>query len=290
MSGRSSEVGDTDGAGKDLYRMDMLISLLVPTLGDRKTELGRLLDSLVAQTYRNFEVLVISQDHFREVSEQLAEYEGRLTLHHIQSVRKGLSLARNLGLQAARGDVMVLSDDDCWYPDSALESIAAEFRRHPETDVLATRIFDPISGSLYKQYAETGRPLKRKTDILSRSSIELAFRKDDSLRFDELFGLGATYVSGEENDFLVRCLNAKKRIVYQPITTVYHERKKSRETEGQLMAKGAFYAKHFGFLISNLVLLRDLLKKGQNHYRAFWKGYRDYRRRRKTDANEGAAR
>ena len=283
-------VRDAGNGGKDAYGMDMLISLLVPTLGDRKEELSRLLDSLVRQTCRDFEVLVISQDHFREVSELLAGYEGRLTLRHIRSERKGLSLARNLGLEAARGDVMVLSDDDCWYPDDAVETVAAAFRACPQMDVLATRIYDPLSDSLYKAYEKAGRQLTRKTDVLSRSSIELAFRREGCLRFDELFGLGATYVSGEENDFLVRCLKAKKTVFYQPVTTVYHARKTGRESPAQLVAKGAFYAKNFGFVISNLVLLRDLLKKRQNHYRLFWKGYRDYRRRSRANTGKGETR
>lgn len=129
---------------------------------------------------------------------------------------------------------------------------------------LALRICDIGPGDeviicAYKSYGKTARNLNKTTNLLSRSSIEIAFRKDDTILFDELFGVGATYVAGEENDFLIRCLKSKKVIVYKPITTVFHEKKARKESPAQLIAKGAFYAKHFGFIVSNLVLLRDFI-------------------------------
>ena len=131
----------------------------------------------------------------------------------------------------------------------------------------------------YKDYPKEKATLNRPIDVLSKSSIEIAFRRNEPIiEFDELFGLGGKYIAGEENDFLVRSLKRKKVIQYEPIITVYHERKDYKESKKQLIAKGAFYSKNFGFLISNLVLLRDLLKKHQNNYRWFWNGYFDYKK------------
>ncbi len=256
----------------------MKISLLVPTLGERELEFKRLLDSLVKQTYKNFEVVVISQNNHQIFSTQCATYKDSLEIRHITSKVKGLSLSRNIGLREALGDIIILSDDDCWYPENALQTIQEEFCAHSEIDVLLTQIYDPISGCLYKNYEKNAKKLTKATNLLSRSSIELAFYKDSNLFFDELFGLGATYVAGEENDYLINCLKAHKRIVYKPVVTVYHEKKNNKESSAQLQAKGAFYAKHFGFIISNLVLLRDLIKKHQNNYKEFWNGYFNYKK------------
>lgn len=260
----------------------MKISLLVPTLGKREAELKRLLDSLVKQSYNNFEVVVITQDNHQIVSNQCEIYKDSLSIRHIKSDVKGLSLARNIGLREASGDIIVLSDDDCWYPETALQTIKEEFVAHSEVDVLLTQIYDPISDCLYKNYEKEAKTLTKATNLLSRSSIELAFRNDKNIVFDELFGLGATYVAGEENDYLINCLNAHKKIVYKPVVTVYHEKKNHKESSAQLQAKGAFYAKHFGFFISNLVLLRDLIKKHQNNYKEFWNGYFNYKKSKRT--------
>ncbi|MCI5957783.1 MAG: glycosyltransferase family 2 protein [Clostridiales bacterium] len=262
--------------------MDILISLLVPTLGQREMEFKRLLDSFVAQSYQSMEVVVISQDNHQAVENQCKMYHDRLVIKHLKSDIRGLSLARNIGLRETTGDIIVLSDDDCWYPSNAMKSIADEFVAHPEMDVLLTQIYDPIANCPYKSYGKAARNLNKTTDLLSRSSIEIAFRKDDTVLFDELFGVGATYVAGEENDFLIRCLKSKKIIVYKPITTVFHEKKARKESPAQLIAKGAFYAKHFGFIVSNLVLLRDLIIKHQNNFREFWNGYFSYKESRRS--------
>lgn len=261
--------------------MGISLSLLVPTLGERPAELQRLLDSLAEQTYKNIEVVIISQGNHQIIANQCEVYQNSLTIKHLRSDIKGLSLARNMGLREQLGDIVILSDDDCWYPADAMQSIADTFKSQPEADILLTQIFDPIDNVPYKNYGKNAKRLTKATELLSRSSIELAFRKDDSILFDELFGLGATYASGEENDFLIRYLKAKKVIVYQPMITVYHQIKKTQSSQKQLIAKGAFYAKHFGFFVSNIVLLRDLVKKKQNNYKWFWKGYYDYRKRKR---------
>ena len=262
--------------------MDILISLLIPTLGQREIEFTRLLDSLVIQTYKNIEIVVISQDNHMIVANQCEKYKDCLDIKHLTSDVRGLSLARNVGLGRATGDIIVLSDDDCWYPANAMQSIIEGFTSRPETDILLTQIYDPISNSLYKKYEKDMKKLDKVIDLLSRSSIELAFRKNDVIFFDEVFGLGAMYVAGEENDYLIQCLKSHKKIIYKPVITVYHEKKTQRETPAQLRAKGAFYAKHFGFFIANLVLLRDLIKKRQNNYREFWDGYFKYKKNNRT--------
>ena len=261
--------------------MNIKVSLLVPTLGEREAELRRLFDSLTKQSYLNMEVIVVSQDNHQIVDKLCAEYSDILTVKHLKSDIKGLSLSRNIGLSEVTGEITVLSDDDCWYPSDAMSKIVSAFTEKPQTDVLLTQIYDPISDSPYKKYDAEPKKINRITDLLSRSSIELAFSKRDDMEFDERFGLGARYVSGEENDFLVSCFRAGMNIFYKPEITVFHQKKTRQETDAQLNAKGAFYAKNFGFLISNAVLLRDLLKKHQNNYREFWNGYFDFKKNKR---------
>lgn len=261
--------------------MELKISLLVPTLGERESEFARLLDSLKAQSYRNLEIIVISQDNHQTVAALCEQYSGALAVKHLKSDIKGLSLSRNIGLKEATGEITVLSDDDCWYPSEAMSKIAAAFIENPQTDVLLTQIYDPLSDSAYKAYESEAKKISIITDLLSRSSIELSFRKREGIEFDERFGLGARYVAGEENDFLISCYKSGMNIFYKPEITVFHQKKTQKETAAQLNAKGAFYAKNFGFVISNMVLLRDLLKKHQNNYREFWNGYFDFKKNKR---------
>lgn len=256
------------------------VSVLVPTLGDRKKEIIRLFESITSQSYRAIEVVVVAQDNFDVVGSLCESYSNRVNVIYVPTDKKGLSRARNIGIRKSSGEIILLSDDDCWYEGEAIGRIVECFKGDKELDILLTQIYDPIANVPYKTYSSESRRLTKSTELLSRSSIEIAFRKKGNvLEFDELFGLGSVYVAGEENDYLIRSLKKSKRIQYEPFITVYHEKKVKRETNKQLIAKGAFYSKNFGFVISNMVLLRDLLIKRQNNYRWFWNGYFDYKKR-----------
>lgn len=259
--------------------MNLKISILLPTLGMRESEIKRLLDSLVEQTYTNLEIVIVVQGNFGIVQKICDLYLEKLNIIIINTNEIGLSKARNLGLKYTSGDIVILSDDDCWYHKNSVKIIADFFIKHPELDILLTQIFDPVTKEFYKQYSGKSISISGFSKLLSRSSIEIAFKKKDPvIDFDILFGLGGKYVSGEETDYLIRALKQNKRIHYEPIVTVFHKKKKNKETKQKLIAKGAFYSKNFGFFISNMVLLRDLVIKHQNNYRWFWNGYFDYKK------------
>jgi glycosyltransferase involved in cell wall biosynthesis len=122
-----------------------MISLIVATL-NRVTELERLLNSLEAQSYRDFEVLVVDQNPDERLLPVLDAHDG-LTIRHLRSQR-GLSRARNVGLRVAGGDIISIPDDDCWYPPDLLRNLTEWFEAHPEYDVLFTPPADSGESSL----------------------------------------------------------------------------------------------------------------------------------------------
>lgn len=258
--------------------MKKTVTIIVPTLGKREYELNRLFQSLNKQTNLDFEVVVISQENHSLVEDVCKKYSDRMQIKHKQINRKGLSVARNEGIKISEGEIIILSDDDCWYPEEAIEYILFQFKVHIDMDILLTKIYDPICECEYKKYIEKEEQIRTKIPLLSKSSIEIAYKKEVAINFDERFGLGAEFVAGEENDFLIRSLENNKKIYYVPQTTVYHERKKVSESNQQIVAKGAFYSKNFNFVIANLILLRDLIKKKQNNYRWFFYGYYKFKK------------
>lgn len=254
----------------------MKISILVPTLGNRIDEIRRLLNSLLVQTYKEFEVIFVSQDN-HDVLKSIMDDFSMLELKQIIINEKGLSNARNSGLDYCKGEIVIFSDDDCWYPNDAMETINEQFY-NKDIDVLLTKIYDLERRIELRSYSGQQSIIKRKYELLSRSSIEIAIkRKSIVYNFDELFGLGGIYASGEEIDFLL--MNFKKDKVYYflPKITVYHP-KKERIKDTGVKAKGALYSKHFNVYISLLVLIRDLIKKKENNFRLFFEGYKSYKR------------
>lgn len=257
----------------------MKISVLVPTLGTREKEIRRLLETLEKQSYKDFEIIFVTQDNHEIVKNIICEYSN-LNIKQIGMNVKGLSRARNRGLEQVLGEIVVLSDDDCWYPVKAFEIIVNAFEKRQSAKIVLSQIFDPEKNILYKNYSPNEEYVKNKLQLMSKSSIEVAFKKDLLMnkKFDERLGLGSEFVCGEEVDFLLSNYE-KNAIFYVPKITVYHKKKESGSSSKQIIAKGAIYGKNFNIFICLLVLLRDLMLKKENNFKCFFEGYNEYFKR-----------
>lgn len=258
----------------------MKISVLIPTLGTRQKEIVRLLESLEKQSYKKFEIIFVTQGNHENVKNIISKYSN-LVIKQIEMEEKGLSRARNKGVMQASGEIVVLSDDDCWYPVNAFEIIVSTFEKNQSTKIVLSQIFDPEKNILYKNYSSKEEYIKRKLQLMSKSSIEIAYKKDLVMnkRYDERLGLGSEFVCGEEVDFLLNNYE-RNTIFYTPQITVFHKKKESGSSSKQIIAKGAIYGKNFNIVICLLVLLRDLMLKKENNFKCFFEGYNEYYKRK----------
>ena len=75
----------------------MLVSLIMPTL-NRFDDIYIFMESLLEQTYKNFELIIVDQNDNDKVKEIADKYVDRLDIKYIKSSKKGLSYNRNLGI------------------------------------------------------------------------------------------------------------------------------------------------------------------------------------------------
>ncbi|WP_338788273.1 glycosyltransferase family A protein [Metabacillus sp. FJAT-53654] len=244
-----------------------MISIIIPTLGDRPDELRRLFDSLSSQTYQNFEVLLVTQLN-HDCIQFLPQYD--MKIKQIKLNKKGLSYSRNESLKAIAGSIVTFSDDDCWYPEDSLQNVINAFEKDDSLDVACFQIFDPLQKVHYKSYEQKAKSQISKKDILRKSSIELFVRLKNvtstELTFDENFGLGTKYPSGEENIFLSDLMNKKLKISYFPQIIVYHKKPEqtSRLTTAQMISKGPLFKRLTNTPIASILLILFFLKKAKH--------------------------
>ena len=100
----------------------MKVSLIMPTI-NVTTELDLFLKSLKAQTYKDFELIVVDQNEGNEVFEIVKDYEEDFKIKYVKSDEKGLSLNRNRGLILMKGEIVGFPDDDCEYSSDTLEKV-----------------------------------------------------------------------------------------------------------------------------------------------------------------------
>jgi GT2 family glycosyltransferase len=196
--------------------------LVVATVG-RTDELERLLGSLEAQAFRRFRAIVVDQNDDERLDRILRERA--LDLLHLRS-RRGLSRARNTGLEHVNADLVAFPDDDCLYPPDLLARLAARFADDPGLDGVTGRAEDAQgrSAASWKQ-----DPVALSDDNLWNRAISVTIflRRATVERvgaFDERLGLGSPepWASGEEIDYLIRAIRAGARIEYDPAVVVEH--------------------------------------------------------------------
>jgi len=211
----------------------MLFSLIISTRG-RTSELARLLQSLKTQTLQDFEIIISDQNPDDRLSTLLqdADWPGRLT--HVKS-SAGLSRGRNVGLERATGKILGFPDDDCAYPPTLLEKVAAFFEDHPDQGFLSGRSVADDGGDAVSRHARHAAPIGRKS--LHGHFIEFAFfiRRSSlgSLRFDENMGVGAAtpWHSDEGPDLVLRLMENGVAGYYDPQYAVWHPRPVSQYDE-----------------------------------------------------------
>lgn len=228
-----------------------LVSVVVPVY-DRVDPLARALDSVLAQTVADLEVVVVDDGSTAPVADLVEGYEDPRVRYRRHPENRGVSAARNTGLDAARGDhVAFLDSDDVWRPaklERQLDRLAAA-----GDDAVAvycdavTHRSDALTGAVERLVpgrvgAEGGEEL-----VPAVLAMRVAFNPGSTLlvcgdvardlRFDERFAML------EDLDYLLGVLRAGRLVcVDEPLVDLYETGYAAVETEER--ARTAFLDKH----------------------------------------------
>jgi glycosyltransferase involved in cell wall biosynthesis len=171
---------------------------------------------VLAQSYPNWELIIVDDGSRDSTREKLAGYldDPRIQYHFQEN--QGQSIARNLALQYARGElVCFLDSDDLWVPEK-LERQVALMKAHPEVDVLHS---DEI------MIDEQGRELSRKNMRRYSGRIARQMLVDNSVSintvmarrrcFDAMGGFSGRYGVADDYDIWLR-FSARFTFLYVP--------------------------------------------------------------------------
>jgi glycosyltransferase involved in cell wall biosynthesis len=231
-----------------------MISLILATVG-RTSELGRLFDSFAAQTFKEFEVIIVDQNTddrllpFVEKAKQLG-----LDVKYLKHYPANLAAARNKGIEAAASNWIGFPDDDCWYDPEVLEHIARHIRKADAPDGVIIRWVEQgeppvVAPCLSWERSRNFRdvPVSSITLFIQRSTLAAIGG------FDSRFGVGQWFGAAEEHDLVLRALREGANLAYEPAAEVHHAvgpKEAPADPQARLAARkrargtGALYAKH----------------------------------------------
>lgn len=138
------------------------ISVVVPTYNSEKY-IGKCIDSILAQTYKHWELIIIddgSQDDTFCILEKYAKEDCRV--HIIHQENQGPGIARNTGIAAAKGEYIVFIDSDDYIENDYFELLA----KHDEDVVfIDVQNVDEQGNVIKKDFMSSNRTLPKDTII-----------------------------------------------------------------------------------------------------------------------------
>ena len=129
--------------------MNPLVSIIIPTY-NRAQIIGETLDSIIAQTYTNWECIVVddgSTDNTQEVLEEYIDKDTRFKYHHRPKGKpKGPNSCRNYGFKICKGDYVNFFDSDDIYNPFAFEKIIRFDNDQIDAVIAETELIDIKTG------------------------------------------------------------------------------------------------------------------------------------------------
>jgi glycosyltransferase involved in cell wall biosynthesis len=262
-----------------------LVSIIVPVYNVEKY-LSTCLDSILAQTIREIEVICVnggSSDASPQILDEYAKRDARIRVIHQEN--RGVSGARNTGMRHARAPYIGFVDSDDWIEPQTYELALAKMQGDEELDVVYWGINECVEENRDVRLMKAQSPFRRKRDEpttgkhvftdsvrceLLRYVWNKLYKTEWIRRYDIVFPEGLTY---EDNSFWwkyavwVRCGYRLPLHLYNyrvgrenAITTLADKNKQSVSFLFMRLFEEvyAYYAR-FGLLESHAALLAEIL-------------------------------
>lgn len=193
-----------------------MVSVIIPSYNSEKY-IGETLESVCAQTYSDFEVLVMndcSQDRTAEIVGKYAQKDPRIHLINLPG-NKGVSHARNQGVSMASGEwIAFLDSDDKWTKDKLEKQLKLQERLRAKKSAIEDPEFlftgssfidekgDPLASVLHvPEHVDFSELLKQNiiscSSVLIRRSLMLKYPMPCSNQFHEDFATWLTILKNE---------------------------------------------------------------------------------------------
>lgn len=118
--------------------MDDLVSIIIPVYNTPEEFLDICMNSIINQTYKNIEIIIIDDGSNKKIANKLDDYKNidkRIKVIHQSN--KGVSTARNFGIHVAKGKWLLFVDSDDYIKDSTVEQLLYHSKGY---DIVISRV------------------------------------------------------------------------------------------------------------------------------------------------------
>lgn len=184
-----------------------LITVIIPTYNREKTII-RSIESVLKQTYKNFEIIIVDDNSTDNTAEKIKNYINKYSnIKYIKhSINKGGSAARNTGANMAKGKYLAFLDSDDEWLERKLEKQVIEFEKNDKVALVYTsfRVLDEKSGNIIRIHKNT-----KYDDILIKLLYRNVIGTTSSILvkkecFDEVNGFNENFLSCQDLELYIK--------------------------------------------------------------------------------------
>jgi glycosyltransferase involved in cell wall biosynthesis len=207
----------------------MRYSVIIPVY-NRPDEVDELLQSLTAQHFKDFEVVVVEDGSSVPCEKIVNQYQGKLDIHYYNKPNSGPGQTRNYGAERSNGEYLIILDSDCILPEGYLDAVEKELQTAP-ADAFGgpdrahssfTDIQKAINYSMTSFFTTGGiRGGKKKMDKFYPRSFNMGVRRE----VYQALGGFSNMRFGEDIDFSIRIFKGGYQCRLFPDAWVYHKRR-----------------------------------------------------------------
>lgn len=203
------------------------ISIIIPVF-NRPDELKELLESLVEQTEKGFDVIVVDDGSIEKSDQVVEAFQDKLSIQYYYKENSGPGQSRNFGCEISQAGFFVFFDSDCIIPHGylahleskigALQAYGGPDREHPSF----TNLQKAISYAMTSLFTTGGiRGNKRSVEKFHPRSFNMGFSREV---YEKTGGFAALRF-GEDIDLSIRIVSHGFKTLLIPECFVYHKRR-----------------------------------------------------------------
>jgi len=203
-----------------------VLSIVIPTLG-REKEVENLLESIYQNVKsESYEVVVVDQNFSKLLDSIIEKYKKSMHLRHYKVSFRGLSKAKNYGIEKSHGDFILFMDDDAEILPDSIEKAVTYLSLNPGVEAISGRMVDRDGKDSVKIFSDVRASLNLKNFEDKFIESSMTFRRSCLIneRFDDNLGCGTFHGAEEGFDLIYRLLRQGATIHYDPSIKFYHPR------------------------------------------------------------------
>jgi len=195
----------------------MQVSVIIPTY-NRAQRLGKAIDSVLAQSHQDFELIVVDDGSEDNTDELIENYNSDIV--YIRQENSGAAAARNRGIEKARYNLLAFLDSDDWFAENKLKTQIEAMNRNPSCLISHTNEIWYRNGQILNQKL---KHRKSSGDIFARSLELCAVGMSTIMIHKEIFDRYGFFDEGypccEDYEFWLR-ISAEEKflLVEEPLT------------------------------------------------------------------------